>query len=598
MQNYNSRSEIPIEYKWDLTDVFKTDEDFETEFAAVMSKLKDLDSFRGRLGESPKTLADLMDLSDDIGRRFSNLYVYSMHKTDQDKREAKYQEYSLKTQKAYSELMQAFSFVDPELISVGRETIDEFVSREPRLKLYEHALDDKLRRADYVLSEKEESLISGFGEVFSGAENAFSFLNNADLVFGSVETAPGKSEKITHANYSVFMRNRDREIRKNAYNTLYESYKAHNNTFASLLASQVKGDVLRAKARGFESSRHESLFNNAISDSIYKSLIEKINSRLDLMQRTLELRKKALGLDELRAYDLSVPLAKKADFNVPYEEAKAIVLEVVKPMGEDYVNTIKNAFDSRWIDVYETPGKSSGAYSGGSYDSNPYVLLNYQDELNDVFTLIHELGHSMHSHNSRKQPYVYSGYSMFLAEIASTFNENLLNHYLIGKETDPEKKLYLIDNYLNTIKGTIIRQTQFAEFEMNIHAYVESGGALTADYLNKEYARINRKYYPGVVFDEMASYEWSRIPHFYYNFYVFQYATGLSASISLSKKVLSGEAGAIEKYFDFLKAGSSDYSVEVLKKAGVDMEDGTAIDDAMDVYASYLDMLEEILEDK
>lgn len=595
MKNFQSRAEVPEQYKWDLTKVFATDEDFLKACRQFQEDVKALDAYKGRLGESAKVLYEFMVLSDDLNRKGENIHSYGSHRSDEDAKDEKLQELEQIVQQMYVVHMQASAFAKPELMSIGREKIEEFIKEEEGLKFYAQALDDQLRREKHTLSTKEELLLSAYGEVFRGPENSFRALNDADLEFPEIIDEDGKKQRLTHANASIFLKSPNREVRRAAYEARNGTFKKFNNTFASNLVTKVKSNVISARIRNFESARHQALFDDNVPVRIYDTLIDRVGERLQLSARAMEQRKKILGLEKLERYDFGVPLAKEVKYEIPYEEAKLMVLEALKPLGEDYVNTVKKAFDDRWIDVYETPGKRSGAYSGGSYDSNPNILLNYQDELDDVFTLAHEMGHSMHSYYTNMQPYTYAHYPIFSAEIASTFNECLLNHYLIQNEKDDEKRLFLLDNFLATIEGTLFRQTQFAEFERDIHDVIEKGGMLTPTVLNAMYRESNNKYYPGSNFDELADVEWSRIPHFYYDFYVFQYATGISAALSLSKRVLAGEPGAIEKYYGFLKAGATDYAVNVLKEAGVDMEEGSVISEALDVYESYLDMVDEII---
>lgn len=595
MQNFKSRAEVPEQYKWDLTKVFSNDEEYVKAYKTFLEDIKELKTYEGRMGESAGTLLDFMNKNMAAKRALENIYSYGNHRSDEDLRDEKLQGLEQMAQHAYVQFSQDVAFSYPELMSLGREKIEGFMKEEEGLKFYEQEFDDILRREKHTLSAKEEQLLSAFGEVFDGAHSSFSFLNNADIVFPEITDEKGEKQRLTHGNFSIFLKSLNRDVRKAAYEGMGQTYKNYNNTLSSLLMTQVKKNVVSARVRNFESARHQALFNDAVPVKIYDTLIDRVSARLDLSARALEQRKKIMGLDKLERYDLGVPLAKEVKYDIPYEEAKGIILEAFKPMGKEYVDTVRKAFDDKWIDVYETPGKRSGAYSGGSYDSNPNILLNYQDELNDVFTLAHEMGHSMHTYYTNMQPFTYAHYPIFMAEIASTFNECLLNNYLIKNEKDDAKKLFLLDNFLSTIKGTLFRQTQFAEFERDIHAAVERGEMLTAASLNSMYRASNSKYYPGTNFDELSDVEWSRIPHFYYNFYVFQYATGISAALSLSKRVLEGEDGAIDKYYGFLKAGSTDYAVNTLKKAGVDMEEGSVITEALEVYEDYLNMVDEII---
>lgn len=596
MKNYKTREEIPAKYKWDLKQYFKSDEDFQKELKSMDALFEKFLKYETKVAESADTLYEVLDLNLEINRKISNLYSYASQSLDENTRDPKYQELKQKVMSTYVEFDSKSAFFVPEIIEAGREKIMSYVKSNSKLAYLEKYLDDILRNEPHTLTAKEEKILATLGEVFNGPTDAFGMLNNADFVFPELTKPNGEKVRLTHGNAAVLLMDKDRNFRKQVAEARISIYKDYQNTLASLYSSQVKTQAATARIKNFNSSREASLFRNNIPVKIYDTLIEKVNSRMDLMGRFIELKKKALNYSELHGYDMMVPVVEGGSFEMEYEDACENLLQALKPMGDDYVNSVKRAFDENWIDVYETPGKRSGAYSGGTYDSVPYILLNYQDQVSDAFTLAHEMGHSMHSHYSRSnQKFAYGGYCIFLAEIASTFNESLFMHHLVNKETDKKRKMFLISDFLDTIKGTLFRQTQFAEFEKISNEIVEKGGALTADLLAKTYRELNEKYHPGLEKSEDAGYGWSVVPHFYYNYYVFQYATGISAALSLSKAVLEGKEGALDKYYGFLKAGSSKYPVDVLKEAGVDMITGEAIDDALSVFEDYLDKFEALL---
>ena len=452
-------------------------------------------------------------------------------------------------------------------------------------------------RRKYILSEKEELLLAKASDVFDGSSETFSVLNNADLKFKPIETESGEVYPLSHGRYGLYLESKDRSIREKAFKNVYASYRDLKNTFASTLSNTVKLHNLNADVRGFSSARAAALFANHIPESVYDALVEAINQRLNLLHKYVDLRKQSLKLDEVRMYDLYVPMVEDVEFKFTYQEAQEIILEALSILGDDYVSVLKKAFNERWIDVLENEGKRSGAYSSGSYTTNPFILLNWQDNLDNVYTLAHELGHSLHSYYSRlNQDYIYGGYSIFVAEVASTTNENLLTAYLLKKYKDPKIQAYIINHYLDGVKGTVYRQTQFAEFEHFIHKSLQDGIALTSDYLCENYGKINQKYYgETMVYDDEIKYEWARIPHFYYNYYVYQYATGFSAASALSYKILNEGESAVKNYLKFLSAGSSVTPIDALLIAGVDMRSNQATLDALKLFELRLNELEELL---
>ncbi|NLY37358.1 MAG: oligoendopeptidase F [Tissierellia bacterium] len=592
------RKDKVMDRTWDLTKMFADDEAFLEEFNRVTEEAKKISNYEGRLLESPSTLLEALRVREGISRRFEKLWTYGHLHHDSDTRLSRYQNYQAQLRGAYAQLGALAAYFEPELLAAPWEQILDFMEENQELGHYEQLLRDIFRHKAHVLSQKEEELLASLGEVMAAPSTIFSYLDNADFTFPVIKNEKGEEVELTQGNYVLFMESEDRQVRKEAYEALYSVYKAHKNTLASTLYSHIKAQVIEAKLRNFPSARAAQLHGNSIPEEVYDTLIDSVEDALPAMGKYLDLRKKHLGVDALHFYDIYAPLVKEVEYRLSYDEAGDIIQLALAPLGEDYVGVVGQGLRDRWIDVDERPGKRSGAYSSGCYDSVPYMLLNYQDNVSNLFTLIHEMGHSLHSYYSAKnQPYIYANYGIFLAEIASTFNEALLNHYLLETEEDPKKRLYLINHYLETFKGTLFRQTMFAEFEKEIYSRVEAGEGLSSEDFSRIYGELNDKYFCGKVeIDENIRHEWSRIPHFYYNFYVYQYATGLSAATSFAKGVLDKEEGALEGYLGFLKSGSSDYPVEVLLKAGLDMRSPQPVKEALEIFASLVDEFEKLLE--
>ncbi|WP_257349137.1 oligoendopeptidase F [Pseudalkalibacillus decolorationis] len=591
------RDEIPVEDTWNLEDIFETDERWEEEFKQVKQLIPEIDQYQGRLGDSAETLYEAMQLQDEITMRLGKLYTYAHMRYDQDTTNSFYQGLNDRAANLATDTSSHLSYIVPEILSLKEDTILSFVKEHDGLKLYEHFLDEVNRSRPHVLSKKEEALLAGVGEVTNSASNTFGMLNNADMKFPTVKDDSGDEVEITHGRYIRFLESDQREVRENAFKAMYESYDKFKNTFASTLSGTVKKDNFYAKVRNYDSARHAALDHNNIPEKVYDNLVTTVNDNLHLLHRYVKLRKKALGLDELHMYDLYTPIVKDVKMEIPYEEAKDLVLKSLEPMGEEYVNIVREGYEKRWIDVQENAGKRSGAYSSGAFGTMPYILMNWQDNVNNLFTLTHEIGHSVHSYYTREsQAYPYANYSIFVAEVASTCNEALLNNYLLEHTEDRKNKLYLLNHLLEGFRGTVFRQTMFAEFEQLIHEKAAEGEALTPDLFTKMYYELNQKYFgDDIVIDEEIGLEWARIPHFYYNFYVYQYATGFSAAASLSKQLLDEGKPAVDRYLNFLKAGSSDYPIEVLKKAGVDMTSSKPIEEALTVFESVLGEMEQLL---
>jgi len=594
-----TREEIAEERTWRLEDIFATDDAWEEERKAVSAELEKFAAFKGTLADSAEQLYQLLALEDAVSERIGKLYTYAHMRYDQDTTNSFYQGINAKAMTLYTQAASEMSFIVPEILAIDSDKIKRFTEEKPELKLYDKVLTDIARQAKHVLSEKEEALIAQLSEVIDSSSQTFGSLNNADLTFPTIKDENGHDVELTHGRYINFMESSKRSVRREAFQSMYQTYDQFINTFASTLSGNVKKDNAMAKVRNYPSARAAALDRNNISETVYDNLVEAVNDRMDLLHRYVKLRKKILGLDEMNMYDMYTPLVEDIDFNYSYEEAQQLLIDGLAPLGEEYIDRLKEGFENRWVDVEENKGKRSGAYSSGVYGTNPYILMNWQDNLNNVFTLAHEFGHSLHSYYTREnQPYRYGNYSIFVAEVASTLNESLLNEYLVERTADPKEKLYLLNNFLEGFRGTVFRQTMFAEFEHLIHKLEQDGEALTPDTLTKHYYELNKKYYgEDVVHDEEIGLEWARIPHFYYNYYVYQYATGYSAAQALSVKILTEGQPAIDRYFGFLKAGSSDYPIEVLKQAGVDMTEKTPILQALDIFEEKLNEMEALYEE-
>ncbi|QTL50227.1 MULTISPECIES: oligoendopeptidase F [Priestia] len=592
-----SRSEIKVEDTWKLEDIFASDDAWEKEFEEVKALIPQMEKFKGKLGESAQTLYDALQEQDELTMRVSKLYTYAHMRYDQDTTNSFYQGLNDRIKTLYTQIASALSYVTPEILSIEESKIKQYMTEHKELKLYAHALDEITRERPHILSESEEALLAQASEVLGSSSNTFGMLNNADLEFPSIKDENGEEVEITHGRYIRFLESSDRRVREEAFKAVYETYGKFKNTFASTLSGTVKKDNFSARVRHYNSARHSALSTNNIPEEVYDNLVKTVNDNLHLLHRYIDLRKKVLGIEELHMYDLYTPLVKDVKMEVTYEEAKDYILKGLKPLGEDYLNVLKEGFENRWVDVHENKGKRSGAYSSGTYGTNPYILMNWQDNVNNLFTLAHEFGHSVHSYYTRKtQPYPYGDYSIFVAEVASTCNEALLNDYLLKTIDDEKQRLYLLNHYLEGFRGTVFRQTMFAEFEHDVHVRAQNGEPLTPELLTKLYYDLNKKYFgDNLVIDEEIGLEWARIPHFYYNYYVYQYATGFSAAAALSKQILEEGDAAVERYVGFLKSGSSDYPIEVLKKAGVDMTTSQPIEEALAVFEEKLTEMERLL---
>lgn len=591
------RDEVKLEDTWDLTTIFKDDQAWEEAFAYIEANYRHADDFKGKLASSAETLFAAIQFEEKIFSTFSKVYVYTHLNFDTDTTDPKYQAMKERVMNLYGKVSSSFSFFSVELMSSDEALIKQYLSEHKELEIYQHDFAKLFKRRAHILSQEEEKLLAEVTPVLESSETTFGMLNNADLQFPEINDEQGKPVQITHGRYGLLLESRDRRVREDAFRGVYKTYINLKNTFASTLAGNIKKDNFLASVRHYPSARAAALAANDIPESVYDALIEAVHEKLSLLHRYYKLRKDVLGLDKLAMYDLYTPMVESVHLEYTYEQAQNLIIKALAPLGEAYQQLLEKAFAERWIDVYENVGKRSGAYSSGTYGTTPYILMNWQNNLDNVYTLAHELGHSMHSYYTRStQPYVYGDYSIFVAEIASTTNENLLTDYLLKTEKDPKVKAYVLNHYLDGVKGTVFRQTQFAEFEHIIHQAEQNGEALTEDFFTKTYFELNAKYYgDGVHYDEEIGYEWARIPHFYYNYYVYQYATGFSAASALAKRILSEGQPAVDKYINYLKSGCSDYPIEVMNKAGVDMTTNKPVLEAMDLFEERLAQLEALL---
>lgn len=591
------RSEIEEKYKWNISDMYADEEIWESDFNEALKMADDFAQYAGKLGESAETMLAALCARDAVWQKAERVYVYAHMKGDEDNRVSRYQELSQKAMSMMSQISAKTAFFTPELMELPEGTIEGFLEENDELKLYNYTLLDLLRQKEHILSQQEEALIAQFGEVTGAPKQIFSMINDADMKFGTIKDEDGDEVELTHGNYISMMESHDRRVREDAYRTLYAAFMKQKNTLASTYYYNVKKNAVFSKIRKYPSALVSALDSDNIPESVYTNLVDSINAHLGALHRYVALRKKMLGVDEIHMYDIYAPLVEMPKRSVPYEEALDVVRKALAPMGEEYIRDLNAGIEAGWVDVFENEGKTSGAYSFGSYDSMPYVLLNYNNKFKDAFTVIHELGHSMNSYYTRKaQPFIYGGHSIFTAEVASTVNECLLMHDLLAKCEDKTEKLYLLNIYIEEFRATVFRQTMFAEFEMQVHAEVEKGEVMTPDRLCRIYGDLNRKYFgPDVVYDDEIAMEWARIPHFYNAFYVYKYATGYSAAVAISKKIIEEGAPARDAYMTFLAAGDSDYPIELLKGAGVDMSTPDVVESAMMTFEGLIDELEELL---
>ncbi|MGL5694246.1 MAG: oligoendopeptidase F [Peptostreptococcaceae bacterium] len=590
------RNTIDKKYKWNIDEMYPNEENLNLDIEKVKSLIEDVKQYKGKLEENQDNLYKALKLSEDASRVLSNLYVYTHMKQHEDTKINENQATATKIQMLSTELSMATSYMIPEIISIDDNKLNEFLQSN-ELSFYKKYIEEILREKPHTLSEKEEEILAAASDISGVAENVYDMLSYADLEFPEIEDENGNKVKLTNSNFSLFLKSKNRKVRENAFKAVYDTYDKFKNTFASTLYGGIKGEIFYSNMRKYNSALEGSLFKDDVSVDVYNNLILAVDENLEALNKYVDLKKKFLGIDEIHMYDLYVPLTDKFDMNIPYEKAQEIILNALKPLGEEYLDIIKKSFDESWIDVYENEGKQGGAYSWGSYDSKPYILMNYHDDLNSLFTLIHELGHSVHSYYSRNnQEYLYSSYKIFVAEVASTLNELLLINYLLENSNSKEETIYLLNYYLEQFRTTVYRQTMFAEFEKITHERVEGKEPLTAKEFTEIYYGLNKKYYgESCDVDEQIGLEWARIPHFYSNFYVYKYATGFSAASALSQQILSEGDEAVERYINFLKSGGSEYPLKQLKDAGVDMEKKESVDEALNVFSQLVDKLEKEL---
>lgn len=596
-KSLKKRDEIDKKYKWNIEDMFADESGIDRDMEDVLLQTDKFAGFVGRLTESASTLLEALKARDAIWMKLEKVYVYARMRRDEDNSKSRYQAMTDKCQSVIARVSAAMSFFTPELLSASEETLLSYIQEEDGLKEYEFFIKDLLREKTHVLSQAEENILAQMSEITGATNDIFTLLNNADMKFGKITDEDGDEVELTHGNYIMFMESHDRNVRKQAYETMYAAYKALINTIGTTYNYNTKTDVIGARIRKYESARAAALSGDNIPGQVYDNLVAVVNEYLPVVHRYMELRKKLLGVDKLYMYDIYVPLIELPKKSIPYEEGLDMMREGLAPLGEEYIQRMNKGIESGWIDVYENEGKTSGAYSFGSYDSMPYILMNYTNTLKDVFTIVHEMGHSMHSSYTREsQPYIYGSHSIFTAEVASTVNESLLIHHLLNNEKDPTMRKYLINLYLEEFRTTLFRQTMFAEFEDITHKAIENGQVLTSQWMCEEYQKLNDKYFGDAVEkDDTIRYEWARIPHFYNAFYVYKYATGYSAATAIANKILSEGEPARNAYIDFLRTGESDYPIELLKIAGVDMSSPEPIRAAMETFKELVKEFESLI---
>ncbi|MCT4488187.1 oligoendopeptidase F [Levilactobacillus parabrevis] len=573
MKQIPERAAVPEALTWDLTPIYADDAAFKQAVAAIKAQAKQVATKQGQLAESAGDLYEVTAAIFDLNRQLEKVYVYASLKNDQDTSDANAQALSGQAESLVATVAAATSWYEPEVLALPQVVLQALIDAEPRLTEYQHFFDVLGKQRDHTLSATEEKLLAGASDIFGASAKTYSVLSDADLKFPVVQDEAGNDVQLSEGLYGVLLQSTQPKVREQAFKALYSVYQQFRHTFASTLSSEVKTHNFSAEVRHYGSAREAAMSSNNVPAVVYDTLVKTVNDHLDSLHQYVNLRKEILGLPELHMYDLYTPITGEPSLSYTYPEAQQEALKALSVLGPDYVANVQKMFDGRAIDVVENKGKRTGAYSGGMYDTKPYILLNWQDSLESLFTLVHEMGHSMHSHYTRtNQPYQYGDYSIFVAEIASTTNENLLTDYLLKTQTDPQVRAYVLNHYLDGFKGTVYRQTQFAEFEDYIHQQAAAGETLTADFMSKFYGDLNQRYYgDGVISDPQIADEWTRIPHFYYDYYVYQYSTGFAAATTLAQRVLSGDVAKRDAYLNYLKSGSSALPIEVMQKAGVDM---------------------------
>jgi len=596
MSSVPARSDIDEAYKWDLDSLYASDDDWEAAYARAEELTADLAAYEGRATEDAATLLETLETYEELMRTVSNVAAYARMRRDEDTTDDTYQALTARSQSLSSEASSAASFLEPELQALDYDDIEAMTEAEPDLEPYEHYFDDVLRMKPHTRSAEVENLLAELGEVTGAPGEVYNMLANADMEFPAVEDPDGDQQPITLNNFTTLQKHPDRDFRQRVYESFYDEWETVRNAVGTAYKNAVKTDVKLANARDYDTAREAALDGPNVPSEVYDTLVDTVHDNLDTLHRHAELKREAIGADELRMWDLYVPLVQEESPEIEYEQACEYVTEAVAPLGEDYQSRLAEGLDSRWVDVYETKHKQSGAYSGGTYDSQPFILMNYQDDVESMYTLAHELGHSMHSeYTSEEQPFVYSGYEIFVAEVASTVNETLLTHHLLDTVEDERLRRHILNEYLERFRSTLYRQTMFAEFEQRTHEMSEAGEPLTPDRLDDLYADLKDDYYEPAVLDDRIAREWMRIPHFYRAFYVYQYATGISAAVALVDGILEEGEPAAERYVDFLRSGSREYPLELLRDAGVDMASPEPVDAALSTYGDYLEEFASLL---
>ncbi|GAB3668013.1 oligoendopeptidase F [Halopiger thermotolerans] len=597
MSSVPERSEIDEEYTWDLESIYATDEDWEAAYEAVAERVEELQTYEGQVTDDAETLLAVLQLRDEIMREVSTVSAYARMRRDEDTTNQQYQALTARAQSLAADAQSAASFIDPEIQELTREEFDEMVEAEPELETYDHYVDDVLRMKPHTRSAEVEEVLAELSEVTGATGEVYNMLSNADMEFPTVEDPEGDAVEITQSNFTNLLKRPDRDFRRRVYEGYFDEWESVRNTVAAAYKNSVKADVKTARARNYDTAREAALDGPNVPVEVYDTLVDTVHDNLDKLHHHTELKREALDVDELQMWDLYMPLTGDEGPDVEYDQATEYVVDSLAPLGEEYQSRVAEGLDSRWVDVYENEGKQSGAYSGGTYDTQPFILMNYQDDITSMYTLAHELGHSMHSELTKEeQPFVYSSYEIFVAEVASTVNEALLTKHLLETVEDPEFKKHVLNEFLERVRSTLYRQTLFAEFEHEAHRLEEEGEALTADRLDELYRELKAQYYEPAAIDDRIAREWMRIPHFYRAFYVYQYATGISAALAITDRIFDEGERAAADYLEFLQQGSREYPLELLRIAGVDMSSSEPIDRALETYGDRLDELDALLE--
>ncbi|QSX00248.1 oligoendopeptidase F [Haloterrigena alkaliphila] len=603
MSSVPDRSEVDEEYTWDLESIYATDDDWEAAYEAVAERVEELAAYEGQVTDDAATLREVLELRDEIMREVSTVAAYARMRRDEDTTNQQYQGLTARAQSLAADAQSAASFIDPEIQTLTREEFEAMIDEDPGLETYDHYVDDVLRMKPHTRSAEVEELLAELGEVTGATGEVYNMLSNADMAFPTVEDSQGEAVEITQSNFVNLLKRPDREFRRTVHEEYYDEWSTVRNTVASSYKNSVKADVKTARARHYDTAREAALDGPNVPVEVYDTLVDTVHDNIEKLHRHAELKRQALEIDDLQMWDVYMPLTGDEGPDVEYERATEYVVESLAPLGEAYQSRVAEGLESQWVDVYENEGKQSGAYSGGTYDTQPFILLNYQDDISSMYTLAHELGHSMHSELTKEeQPYIYSNYEIFVAEVASTVNEALLTSHLLETVDDPEFRKHVLNEFLERVRSTLYRQTLFAEFEHETHRLEEEGEPLTADRLDDCYRGLKEDYYEPAVVDDRIAREWMRIPHFYRAFYVYQYATGISAALAIVDAVLPDGAGgdpdreAAEDYLEFLRRGSREYPLDLLRIAGVDMSTSGPIDRALETYGRRLEEMEALME--